>query len=78
MVAAVVSGAAEADFDLGMRVNLEGTRLVLERCRQCARPPRVVFSRDEESLARRKPPCSFCDYAAICVPPGLSDEEVTP
>jgi D-erythronate 2-dehydrogenase len=43
-LAAVVSGAAEADFDLGMRVNLEGTRLVLERLRRCARPPRVVFS----------------------------------
>jgi nucleoside-diphosphate-sugar epimerase len=43
-LAAVVSGAAEADFDLGMRVNLEGTRLLLERCRQCARPPRIVFT----------------------------------
>ena len=28
-LAAVVSGAAEADFDLGMRVNLGGTRAVL-------------------------------------------------
>jgi nucleoside-diphosphate-sugar epimerase len=27
-----------------MRVNLEGTRLVLERLRRCAKPPRVVFS----------------------------------
>ena len=43
-LAAVVSGAAEADFDLGMRVNLEGTRLLLERLRGCAKPPRVVFS----------------------------------
>jgi len=43
-LAAVVSGAAEADFDLGMRVNLEGTRLVLEQLRRCAAPPRVVFS----------------------------------
>ena len=43
-LAAVVSGAAEAEFDLGMRVNLDGTRLLLERCRQCARPPRIVFS----------------------------------
>ncbi|MGH8675047.1 MAG: D-erythronate dehydrogenase [Burkholderiales bacterium] len=43
-LAAVVSGAAEADFDLGMRVNLVGTRLVLERLRHCARAPRVVFS----------------------------------
>jgi D-erythronate 2-dehydrogenase len=43
-LAAVVSGAAEADFDLGMRVNLEGTRLLLERLRRCAKPPRVVFT----------------------------------
>lgn len=43
-LAAIVSGGAEADFDLGMRVNLEGTRLVLERLRQCARAPRVVFA----------------------------------
>ncbi len=43
-LAAVVSGAAEADFDLGMRVNLEGTRLLLERLRRCAAPPRVVFA----------------------------------
>src|SRR5258705_13424679 len=40
-LAAVVSGAAEADFDLGMRVNLEGTRNLLERCRRLARPPKA-------------------------------------
>ena len=44
-LAAVVSGAAEADFNLGMRVNLEGTRLLLETLRaKCSRPPRVVFT----------------------------------
>ena len=43
-LAAVVSGAAEADFDLGMRVNLDGTRLLLERLRRCEHAPRVVFS----------------------------------
>jgi nucleoside-diphosphate-sugar epimerase len=43
-LAAVVSGAAEADFDLGMRVNLQGIRNVLEQARQCARPPRLVFA----------------------------------
>ena len=31
-LAAVVSGAAEADFDLGMRVNVDGTRALLEAC----------------------------------------------
>ena len=43
-LAAVVSGGAEADFDLGYRVNLDGMRLVLERCRKLARPPRLVFA----------------------------------
>lgn len=32
-LAAVVSGTAEADFDLGMRVNLDGTRNLLQAAR---------------------------------------------
>ena len=43
-LAAVVSGAAEADFDLGMRVNLGGVRAVLDQARRCVRPPRLVFA----------------------------------
>ncbi|HTF14002.1 MAG TPA: D-erythronate dehydrogenase, partial [Burkholderiales bacterium] len=47
-LAAVVSGAAEADFDLGMRVNLQGMRNVLDQARRifdaAARPPRLVFA----------------------------------
>lgn len=43
-LAGVVSGAAEADFDLGMRVNVDGTRAVLEYARRHARPPVLVFS----------------------------------
>ncbi len=43
-LAAVVSGGAEADFDLGYRVNLDGTRALLEHCRRLARPPRLVFA----------------------------------
>jgi nucleoside-diphosphate-sugar epimerase len=43
-LAAVVSGGAEADFDLGYRVNLDGTRRLLERCRRLARPPKLVFA----------------------------------
>ena len=31
-LAAVVSGTAEADFDLGMRVNVDGTRAMLLKC----------------------------------------------
>ena len=43
-LAAVVSGGAEADFDLGYRVNLDGTRHLLEACRKLAKPPKVVFA----------------------------------
>jgi nucleoside-diphosphate-sugar epimerase len=43
-LAAVVSGQAEADFDLGMRVNLDATRLLLERCRRLHAPPKLVFA----------------------------------
>jgi nucleoside-diphosphate-sugar epimerase len=43
-LAAVVSGQAEADFDIGMRVNLDATRLLLERCRRLAAPPKFVFT----------------------------------
>lgn len=43
-LAAVVSGGAEADFDLGMRVNLDGTRLLLDACRAAGHQPRVLFT----------------------------------
>ena len=43
-LAAVVSAGAEADFDLGMRVNVDGTRAVLEACRRQTQPPRLVFT----------------------------------
>jgi nucleoside-diphosphate-sugar epimerase len=43
-LAAVVSGQAEAEFDLGMRVNVDATRALLETCRRLEKPPRVVFT----------------------------------
>jgi nucleoside-diphosphate-sugar epimerase len=43
-LAAIVSGQAEADFDIGMRVNLDATRALLERCRTLAVPPKFVFT----------------------------------
>ena len=43
-LAAVVSSGAEADFDLGYRVNLDGTRNLLEACRKLKAAPRLVFS----------------------------------
>lgn len=43
-LAAVLSGQSEAEFDTGMRVNLDGTRSLLEACRAVATAPRFVFS----------------------------------
>ena len=43
-LAGVVSGAAEADFALGMHANLDGTRHMLEACRALPEPARLVFA----------------------------------
>lgn len=43
-LAAVVSSQAEADFDLGMAVNVDGSRALLDACRAAGRCPRVVFT----------------------------------
>lgn len=47
-LAAIVSGEAEADFDKGYRINLDGTRLLLEAIRQeglkAPYRPRLVFT----------------------------------
>lgn len=43
-LAAVVSAAAEADYDLGIRVNIAGTQAVIAACRALPTPPRVVFT----------------------------------
>ncbi len=43
-LAAVVSGEAEADFDKGYRINLDGTRTLLETIRAAAYRPRVVLA----------------------------------
>ncbi len=43
-LAAIVSADAEADFDRGMRVNLDGTRHLLEALRAGGRRPRLVFA----------------------------------
>ena len=43
-LAAVVSGEAEQNFDIGMRVNVHGTMQLLEACRAAGTCPRVVFA----------------------------------
>ncbi len=54
-LAAIVSGEAEADFERGYRVNLDGTRSLLEAIRRHEQPyrPRLVFS---SSIAVYGPP----------------------
>lgn len=43
-LAAIVSAHAEEDYDLGMRINLDGTRNVIQAARGLAKPPKVVFA----------------------------------
>ena len=43
-LAAVVSGEAETDFEKGYRINLDGTRLLLEAIRAHGHKPKVVFT----------------------------------
>lgn len=50
-LAAVVSAQAEADFDLGLKVNLHGTLAVLQACRALPQPPRVVFTSSVASFS---------------------------
>lgn len=43
-LAAAVSGECEADFDLGMRSNLDATRALIEACRALGSRPTFVFA----------------------------------
>jgi D-erythronate 2-dehydrogenase len=55
-LAAVVSGQAEADTDLGYRVNLDGTRAVLDACRALGGRPRLVFASSLAVYGGKLPP----------------------
>jgi nucleoside-diphosphate-sugar epimerase len=50
-LAAVVSAQAEADYDLGRRVNIRGTDAVIDRCRALGSRPRVVFTSSVASFS---------------------------
>ena len=65
-LAAVVSGQAEAEFDIGMRVNLDATRILLERCRRLARPPKFVFA------------SSLAVFGGVLPDPVRDDSPITP
>lgn len=43
-LAAVLSGQSEEDFDTGLHINVDATRLLLEACRKLDRAPRFVFT----------------------------------
>jgi nucleoside-diphosphate-sugar epimerase len=63
-LAAVVSAHAEQDFDTGYRVNLDGTRNLLEASRDMDAPPRLVFA------------SSLAVYGGAL--PAVVDDSVTP
>lgn len=50
-LAAVVSSAAEADYELGRRVNMRGTDAVVDACRRLEAPPRLVFTSSVASFS---------------------------
>jgi nucleoside-diphosphate-sugar epimerase len=55
-LAAIVSGMAETDFDLGMRINVDATRTLLELCRAAGNRPRVVFTSSAAVFGGDLPP----------------------
>lgn len=62
-LAAVVSAAAEADFDLGMRVNLAVTQELLTTCRRLNTPPRFIFASSVAVFGGDLPPVVQDDTA---------------
>ena len=54
-LAAVVSGGAEADFDLGYHVNMEGTHALLEAARKLGTVPRVVYASSVAAFGGKLP-----------------------
>jgi D-erythronate 2-dehydrogenase len=62
-LAAIVSGQAEADTDLGYRVNLDGTRAVLDACRALGSKPRMVFASSLAVYGGALPPAVGDDTA---------------
>jgi D-erythronate 2-dehydrogenase len=65
-LAAIVSGQAEADTDLGYRVNLDGTRAVLDACRALGSAPRLIFA------------SSLAVYGGVLPPEVGDDTALTP
>ena len=64
-LAAAVSGECEADFDLGMRANLQATEALLALCRAAGTNPVVVFSSSAAAVG---------DSADHPLPPVVDDQ----
>jgi D-erythronate 2-dehydrogenase len=62
-LAAIVSGEAEANTDLGYRVNVDGTRAVLDACRALGTAPRLVFASSLAVYGGALPPAVGDDTA---------------
>lgn len=62
-LAAIVSGEAEANTDLGYRVNLDGTRAVLDACRALGTSPRLVVASSLAVYGGSLPPAVGDDTA---------------
>jgi D-erythronate 2-dehydrogenase len=62
-LAAIVSGQAEADTDLGYRVNLDGTRAVLDACRALGTAPKLIFASSLAVYGGALPPAVGDDTA---------------
>ena len=62
-LAAIVSGQAEADTDLGYRVNLDGTRAVLDACRALGSVPKLIFASSLAVYGGALPPAVGDDTA---------------
>jgi D-erythronate 2-dehydrogenase len=63
-LAAIVSGQAEQEFDQGYRINLDGTRVVLEAARAAGHCPRIVFTSSIAAFGAPLPEPIPDDYAA--------------
>jgi nucleoside-diphosphate-sugar epimerase len=64
-LAGIVSGTAEADFALGYRVNLDGTRALWDAIRLSGLHPRVVFSSSQGIFGGPFPDIVPDDFAPV-------------
>lgn len=64
-LAAVLSGQAESEFDLGMQINVDATRALLEACRRLTSAPRFVFTSTVAVFGGTLPPIVPEDMALL-------------